>query len=273
MAITNFIPEVWSALLMERWNQEVVFAQLVNREYEGEAAKGNTVHITGVVAPTVKDYKAAGRTTSADSISDTGIDLLIDQEKSFDFYVDDIDRVQAAGGLGAYTTAAGDALAEDTDRFIADMMVELGTELTGPTPVDGDDAFDLIRDARKKLNKTNVPSGGRVLACNAEFEALLLGADSKLTGFDTSGDTNGLRLATVGTLLGFRIITTNNLPSVDHPQFVAWSPRAAAFVSQIDQIEPLRAQSKFADRVRGLHVYGGNVIRPEGVVVYGPDGS
>lgn len=273
MAITHFLPEVWSARLLDRWIQQVVFAQVVNREYEGEASKGNTVHITGVVAPTVKDYKAAGRTTSADAISDTGIDLLIDQEKSFDFYVDDIDRVQAAGGFGAYTAAAGDSLAEDSDRFLADMMVELGTELSGAAPTDGDDAFNLIRDARKALNKANVPSAGRVLACNAEFEALLLGADSKLTSFDTSGDNQGLRLATVGSLLGFRIITTNNLPSVDDPQFVAWSPRAVAYVSQIDQIEAMRAQNKFADRVRGLHVYGGNVIRPEGVVVYGPDGS
>ncbi|WP_043737671.1 P22 phage major capsid protein family protein [Nocardia asiatica] len=273
MAFEHFIPELWSAQLLDRWTQMAVFPQLVNREYEGLATKGNTVHITGVVAPQVKDYKAAGRTTSADEISDTGVDLLIDQEKSFDFYVDDIDRVQVAGSLEAYTEAAGDSLVEDSDRFIADMLVELGTELTGAAPTNGDAAFNLIRDARKKLNKSNVPAAGRVLACNAEFEALLLGADSKLTSFDTSGDTQGLRQATVGSLLGFRIVTTNHLPSVDDPQFVAWSPRAAAYVSQIDEIEGMRAQNKFADRVRGLHVYGGNVIRPEGVVVYGPDGS
>ena len=33
-------------------------------------------------------------------------DLLIDQEKAFSFYVDDIDRVQAAGSFDAYTQAA-----------------------------------------------------------------------------------------------------------------------------------------------------------------------
>lgn len=273
MAITNFIPELWEAQLLERWIQMAVFPQLVNREYEGTASRGNTVHITGVVAPEVKDYKAAGRTTTADAISDTGIDLLIDQEKSYDFYVDDIDAAQAAGSLESYTTAAGDSLVEDADKFIATMMNDFGTALSGSAPTDGDDAFNLIRDARKELNKNNAPSAGRVLACNAEFEALLLGADSKLTSFDTSGDNTGLRNATVGSLLGFRIVTTNNLPESDDPQFIAFAPRAAAYVSQLDKMEAMRAENKFADRIRGLHVYGGKVVRPEGVMVFGATGS
>ena len=273
MAVTNFIPELWSAQLLDRWIQQAVFAQLVNREYEGIASKGNTVHITGVVAPAVKDYKANNRTTSADAISDTGVDLLIDQEKNFDFYVDDIDRVQVAGSLESYTSAAGDALVEDSDKFIAEMLIDNGTALSGSAPTTGNAAFNLIRDARKALNKANAPTAGRVLVGNAEFEALLLGADSKLTSFDVSGDNQGLRNATVGSLLGFRIVTSNNLPEADDPQFVAWAPRSAAYVSQIDEIEGMRAQDKFADRVRGLHVYGGKVVRPEGVVVFGGSGS
>ncbi|SDT85042.1 hypothetical protein SAMN04488548_11422, partial [Gordonia westfalica] len=67
--------------------------------------KGNTVHIPGVVAPAIKDYKANNRTTSADAITDTGVDLLIDQEKNFDFKVDDIDAAQSAGSLAPYTDA------------------------------------------------------------------------------------------------------------------------------------------------------------------------
>ena len=35
----------------------------------------------------------------------------------------------------------------------------------------------------------------------------------------------------------------------------------------------MRAQNKFADRLRALHVYGGKVIRPEGVAVFNVDGS
>lgn len=273
MAITHFIPELWAAAMLERWNNMIVFPALVNREYEGLATKGNTVKITGVVQPEIKDYKANNRTTNPDAITDTNVDLLIDQEKSFDFYVDDIDRVQAAGGFAPYTKAAANGLLQDADQFIAQAMVDGGTAIPGALPTDGDDAYDLIRDARKAMTKASAPVDGRVIVCNAEFEGLLLGADSKLTSFDTSGDGQGLREATLGKLLGFRIVTSNNLPENDSPQFLAFHPDGAAYVSQIDTVEGMRAQNKFADRIRGLHVYGGTVIRPEGVFCFNPAGS
>ena len=53
---------------------------------------------------------------------DTTIDLVVDQEKATDFFVDDIDRAQAAGSLASYTTAAGYAMAEDTDKFLANPL-------------------------------------------------------------------------------------------------------------------------------------------------------
>lgn len=285
MAITNFIPELWAASMLELWVAQNVLPSLVNREYEGLATRGNTVKITGVVIPEVHDYAAAGRTTSPDAISDTGIDLTIDQEKSTDFYVDDIDRAQAAGSLTPYTDAAAYALVADTDEFIANLLVQNGTPLTTSVTdapgagTDGtltaDDAFNLLKDARKQLNKANVPADNRVVVVNAEFEGLLLGAASKLTTFYQTGEegTPGLRKATLGQLLAFQVVVSNHLPAFNAPQFVAFNQRAAAFVSQIDQVEALRATDKFADRVRALHVYGGKVIRPEGVVVFNPNGS
>lgn len=264
--------------MLEQWNATNVWAGLTNREYEGTLARGNTVHITGVVPPTVKDYKtgvAGARTTAAEAISDTTIDLVVDQEKATDFYVDDIDRAQSAGSLAAYTTAAGYAMAEDTDKFLANLCVSGGTPLAGSAPTTGDEAFNLIRDARKQLNKANVPSDGRITVVNAEFEAFLLGANSKLTTAYAAGDSPsaGLRNASIGNLLGTQVITSNHLPAVNHPQFVMFSIRSLAFVSQIDQVEAMRSQDKFADRLRALHVYGGKVIRPLGIAVFGGTAS
>ena len=269
MAINHFIPELWVAQLQEQWDADKVFAALLDRQYEGAATKGNTVHIPGVVAPEIKDYKAAGRTTSADNISDTGVDLLIDQEKNFDFKVDDIDAAQAAGSMAPYTTAAGRALVDDADKFIAALLCDSANRLPGATPDTGNKAFDLIKAARVALNKKNAPAAGRVVVVNADMEGLLLGADSKLTSFDTSGDNQGLRNGTVGSLLGFRVISSNNLETNNAPAFIAFHPEAAAYVSQIDKVEALRAENSFADRLRGLHVYGGKVVRGDGVVTYG----
>lgn len=273
MAVVNFIPELWEGMMLERWENEKVFPALLDRHYEGIATKGNTVHITGVVKPAVKDYKAAGRTTSADAITDTGLDLLIDQEKNFDFYVDDIDRVQAAGSLADYTDGAADALADDADVFIAEMLIADGDVLPYSLVDTGDKAFNIFADAHTQLNKNKAPTRGRVAVVNPAFERQLLGADSKLTSFDKSGDNNGLRNATVGGLLDFRVIRSNNLPETDSPQALFFVQAAAAYVSQIDKVEGMRAENKFADRVRGLHVYGGKVVRPEGVLVFNELGT
>lgn len=275
MAASNFIPQIWSANILERYVAQNVFPALVNRAYEGEARKGNTVHVPGVVAPAVKDYKGNSRTTSADAITDTGVDILIDQEKNFDFYVDDIDAAQANSTLlPLYTDAAGDALAADADSFIANLLVTNATVMPwSSNPSTGDGAFDIIRDAAKAMNKANVPADMRIAVVNPEFEGLLLDSDSKLTQFDKSGDTDGLRNATVGRLLDFRVVRSTHLPEVDSPQAVFFHQRAVAFVSQIDEVEGLRAHDRFADRVRGLHVYGGKVLKATGVYIFNQLGS
>lgn len=275
MAITKFIPEIWNAQMLENFHETTIAAGLVNRQYEGNATAGNTVHITGLVDVAVKDYKANGRTTSADAITDTRVDLLIDQEKNFDFYVDDIDRAQAAGSMDAYTRSAAIGLAEDADKFLLALGVTgagytktgdgAGTPAALTTP---DQLFGVVRDLRKALNKALVPQGGRVLIVNAEFEGILEDAASKLMAANTAGDTQTLRDANLGRLLGFTIYTSENLPNTAKAQALAFHTPSIAYVSQIEKTEALRGQDKFADRLRGLHVYGGKVVRPQGVAVW-----
>lgn len=270
MAITSFIPEVWNAQLLEDFRAQAVAAALANREYEGNASAGNVVRINTATAVAIDDYKAAGRTTSADAVATVSQDLLIDQEKSFDFYVDDIDRAQAAGSMDVFTRSAGEGLAEDADKFILSTAVTGAGSTTNATAAlaDGNEAFDVVRDLRKALTKAHVPNAQRVLIVNAEFEALLLGADSKLTSVDVSGSPEGLRNAALGRLLGFDVYVSENLPTVDRPQALAFYRPALAYVSQIEKTEAMRAQDKFADRLRGLHVYGFSVIRPEAVALF-----
>lgn len=270
MTIANFIPKIWNAQMLRDFNAQAVAAALVNREYEGNATKGNTVHITTAVDVAVKDYKAAGRTTAADAVDSNGQDLLIDQEKSFDFFIDDIDRAQAAGSLDAYTASAAEGLVQDADKFILSTAVTGAASVTNATTAlaGGDAAWNVLRDLRKALNKAHVPQSNRVVLINAEFEAVLLEAASKITNVDTSGSPQGLRDATIGRILGAQVVSTENLPTTAKPQAVALYRPSVAFVSQISETEALRGQDKFSDRLRGLHVYGGKVIRPAGVAVW-----
>lgn len=283
MAVDSFIAQIWNAQLLTDFREQTVAAGLANREYEGNATSGNTVKISTASAVEIKDYKngvvsdgAGGfvdRTTAPDAVSTTTEDLVIDQEKSFDFYVDDIDRAQAAGSMDAFTRSAGEGMAEDADKWLLALAVggaAAGNVLDGSAGLaDGNAAFDVIRDMNKTLNKNKVPKAQRVLLVNAEFEALLLGADSKLTNVDASGQSEALRNAALGRFLNFTIYSTENLPTVDKPQAVALYRPSLAYVSQIEKTEAMRAQDKFADRLRGLHVYGGKVLREgKGIVTF-----
>jgi hypothetical protein len=272
MSTTDFIPEIWGAQLLTDFTEQATAANLVARDYEGEARKGNTVHIVTATSVPVKDYKAGvlsdgekgtlPRTTAADPVANVGQELLIDQEKSFDFYVDDIDRAQSAGSMDAYTRSAAEGLVEDADTFLYKLIADAATPVGATKVTTGDAAFNVVRDLRKALNKAKVPAANRFLAINAEFEALLLDASSRITTVDTSGSPGGLREAILGRLLGFTLVNSENLPETAKQQALAWYRPAVAYVSQVEETEGLRAHDKFADRLRGLHVYGGKVIRP-----------
>lgn len=280
MALTNFIPIVWNSQMLLDFRQAAIAANLVNRQYEGDARSGNTVRVNTAGAVTIKDYKAGliydnetvpaliPRTTAPDAVTSTKADLLIDQEKSFDFLIDDIDRAQAAGSLGEYTQSAAEGMAEDADKFILSALSTTNTHLTASAVTTGDQAFDAIGLLKKTLDKAKVPTGNRVAVINAEYASVLLKASSRLTSVDQSGSPAGLRDGYIGRLLGIDIYQSENTPNVAKPQVIAWYKPSFSFVSQIEKTEAMRHDDSFSDRLRGLHVYGAKAFRPTGIVAF-----
>ena len=278
MTLTHFIPELWSASILENFRRDTVLVGMANREYEKAFTAGSKIHIPGIVDVKVKDYKtgavtASGgtkvpRTTVPDAVESTGIEITIDQEKSFDFLVDDIDAAQANQSLDAYTKSAAAALVEDAETFLTAMLTSRGTAVTGiANPTDWASAYAAILKLRGKLSAEKVPAMDRVLLINAAFEEFLLSDGSKLTSFDKSNMTDGLREATIGRLLGFDVVTSPWLDNTK-PMAVAFHKPSVAYVSQVEKTESMRAEQTFADRVRGLHVYGGAVLRPKAIQVF-----
>lgn len=278
MTLTHFIPELWSASILENFRRDTVLVGMANREYEKAFTAGSKIHIPGIVDVKVKDYKtgavtASGgtkvpRTTVPDAVESTGIEITIDQEKSFDFLVDDIDAAQANQSLDAYTKSAAAALVEDAETFLTAMLTSRGTAVTGiANPTDWASAYAAILKLRGKLSAEKVPAMDRVLLINAAFEEFLLSDGSKLTSFDKSNMTDGLREATIGRLLGFDVVTSPWLDNTK-PMAVAFHKPSVAYVSQVEKTESMRAEQTFADRVRGLHVYGGAVLHPKAIQVF-----
>lgn len=258
MAIDNFIPEIWAAGVEQAFQANQVVIPTLTTNYVGEARRGNTVHITGAVTPTISTYSG---TISAESLSDTTVPLYIDQAKAFSFLVDDVNKVQAAGSFDAWTVSAGRALAETAEAYVIAKMLDMGTDAGSPVINSGETAKAAIRQLRTALSAAKVPANGRYCVVNSAMADLLLAglSDAAQAGTDTE-----LRNGVIGKLYGM-VIVESPLFDESAPQAIGYHEAVVPFVSQLDKVEALRATDSFSDIVRGLQVYGASVSHADGV--------
>ena len=124
MAITNFIPEVWSAAILEALRAKLVFPSLCNRDYEGDIREaGDTVHITGYDDVTVHKY-VRGQAITVDDVNDKEAAVLeINQSDYFAFKVNDLDKAQAKADMtGKFTNSAAYNMMKNVENYISNLM-------------------------------------------------------------------------------------------------------------------------------------------------------
>lgn len=268
MAVTSFIPKLWASRLLAGLEKSHVALAFVNRDYEGEIKKlGDTVHVNSIGAITVRDYTKGTPIQGPEELSTTDQTLVIDQAKYFNFAVDDIDKVQAAGPLmdSAMRKAAyGIADVVDTKIF-TEMGTAAGTKITGPSDaaiyVTATTAYDYLVDLATALTKKNAPKVGRKVAISPEFHGLLL-KDPRFVSSGNDSAEERLQNGFVGRAAGFDVYESNNLPV---GIIIAATNEATSFAEQIVEIEAYRPESAFADAVKGLNVYGVKVFVPDAI--------
>lgn len=276
MAVTNFVPDIWSARILENLSKTSVAAGICNRDYEGDASVGDSVKITSITDPTVSSYTGADITL--EDIDDATRSLLLDQKKYFDFYLDDVERAQSVNG-GAILQAAIDrasyALSNTLDAYVLGLM---GTGASAAAPDHqvaeatintAAGAYDAMVSWRVLLDKADVQPEERFVAVSPDFYGLIL-KDSRFVG---SGDAMGAEVRAngkVGRAAGFDVYVSNNLPAGPGAgagvSQIAGSRYATTLAEQVRSVESFRVERKFADGVKGLHVYGALVTRPTALV-------
>jgi hypothetical protein len=289
MAITNFQPEIWSERILQAFDKSFVYKNRCNTNYEGEITRmGDTVNIQSVSSPTISTAYAAGSTIAKEeNLTDSQTVLQINKTRTFNFFVDDIDRAQSMPGLmDEGVRKAGVGVANGIDSYLASLYVDakdssvakgiLGTSSTGSVQIKSTDAPGAIKalvTAGRLLNERSVPSEGRWAIVTPYFhQVLLYGHAIQGGGFDMPNDgsiTNGF----VGRSLGFDVYVSNNVPTGkgtgSSAAVVTFGTNdAITYAGQLTNIEARRSERRFADAVRGLYLFGAKVVQPTAIAKF-----
>jgi len=143
--------------------------------------------------------------------------------------------------------------------------------------------LEVLNRMARLLDQQNVDRDNRWVVVDPVFAEQLNDENSKLLNNDfASGDKDILRNGRIisGMVRGFRVYLSNNLPSIGtgpatidtngsashYGVVLAGHDSACATASQIEKVESYRDNDSFADIVRGMHLYGRKILRPEALV-------
>lgn len=276
MSVTNFIPTIWSARLLRHLDKKHVYANLLNRDYEGEIRNfGDTVKINQIGDVTIKNYQKSTDIEAPEELSGEQLMLTIDQAKYFNFGIDDVDAAQVNPKLmDKAMMRAAYGMNDVTDQFAANLLYVgsdaenvLGTDESPIVPT-ADDAYDALVDMSTLLTEANVPMEGRWVVVPAWYHGLLL-KDKRFVGNGTDYNKAILEGGEVGVAAGFRVSLSNNVPNTTGTKYkiIAGTNEAGSYAEQILKTEAYRPEKRFSDAVKGLHVYGAKVLQPKCLAV------
>ena len=188
--------------------------------------------------------------------------------------------------LQAMSDGAGIAGADDASLSggLTTTNTALGTA-SAPINVETDDAgINLMLLMARVLDDQSIPEENRWFVAPPIFYEKMFQAGNKMAEVQVTGDaSSNLRngLATPGTLAGFRCYKSTALNSTAGTDQVTLSGVATdasenvilaghisstSTASHIAKTEVVRSTESFSDVVRGLHVFGRKVLRPESIV-------
>jgi hypothetical protein len=278
----NFIPEIWSGKLIENFYDATVLAAISNTDYEGEIRNmGDTVNIRTTPEITIKTY-VKGQTLSVENPDKPKLQLVIDKGEYFACVEDDVDKVQSDINLmDTWSKDASERMKIKIDqRVLTDILpsisalnkgasagrisgnIDLGTSGSA-IAITKTNVLEYIVDMGTVLDEANCPESERFLVIPAKMAGYIKKSDLKDASI-TGDSVSVLRNGRLGMIDRFTVYVSHNL-SVTSGKFsiISGHKMGFTFASQMTEMESLRAESTFGNVIRGLQVYGYQVVKPE----------
>jgi hypothetical protein len=155
----NFIPEIWSGKLIEKFYAATVLAAIANTDYEGEIKnQGDKVKIRTKPTITIRDY-TTDQQLVVDRPSSTTVELTIDYAKYFNLVLDDVMELQSDMNLlSMWADDAGEQLKIVIDTAVL-ALLDAGTDASGKGATAG------VISANIDLGASGAPIAGAVERC------------------------------------------------------------------------------------------------------------
>ena len=294
-----FMPKVYSKKVLNFFRKASVAEAITNTDYSGDiSAFGDTVRIVKEPTITVYQYERGADVTQT-KLTDMEETLTVDVANAFKFKVDDIEK--SMSHINWKEVASSSAAYALKDAFDEGVIAELfsGVSTSGPDHVLGADAsaatqtmgqhqggsnsidltgsdgtgadpLDVMAFMARLLDEQNIPEEGRWFLAPPSWYEQLSQSSSKLMSVDFNAGQGSIRngLVSSGKLRGFDMYKSNNIAaaSTASGKVICGHMSAAATAQAITQTEVIRDPDSFGDIVRGLHVYGADVLRSEALV-------
>lgn len=268
MSVSQMIPSIWSARILAKLNDTLVFGQpgVVNTDYEGEiSGQGSEVYIHSFSDVSVAPYTRNTTVVGYEQLQDARTVLQITQSDYYGVKLDDMDAAQMKPAI--MDQVAQDAayeLAKVQDTFLSGFYVDAGATLEGAAGaarvVDRANAYETFVEASVMMDDRNVPESGRFAVVPPWLAGELLMDNTYF--LQARGD--AILNASVGQIAGINIIRSNRVNvGTSVYNIMIGHPSAISFASQLDKTEGLRDKDSFSDLLRGLTLYGAKTVRPE----------
>lgn len=268
MAITQFIPTVWTETLYRQLDKEYIAVKNCSREFEGDIKNmGDTVKIIGLNPINVFDYTKNTDMSAPGELSDNVRMLTVNRAKAFNFVIDDIEAAQTSPVIMKEAMrVAASALSNEADKYIYSLYETVPAEnVIKSDSLTSDGVLDLLLNAQQKLLEKNVPGNEEIVL---EVPPCVAAKIIKAKIMNGTSNEEELDKGCIGKFLGFRIYVSNNIVNAqNYHKCFARTKRAIAFAEQINEVEAYRPEKRFADAVKGLHLYGAKVVYPDEILV------
>ena len=155
------------------------------------------------------------------------------------------------------------AMADVVDQYLAGLITDasLRPYLNAAVATNSLNIQDIIVEIGKQMDNNNIPKANRFMVVPPWFSAKLTTARLHQLTVDSSLYSTGF----LTNALGFNFYQSNNVlnDGTNYQIAAGVLNKSYTFADQILELVAYRPEKRFADAMKGLHVYGGKLLRPD----------